>query len=95
MPYFLKLVKGQTYDLQGIQFRQLGQEKRVPKHIYDYAKNGEQFEGRFEDEKPTTNINEMDLDALKAYAEANQIDLGKSTSEDGVRNKIKEALKAE
>lgn len=92
MPYFLKMVKGRTYDLQGIQFK-LGTEKQVPKEVYEYAKNKEHFEGRVEEEKGTDNLNEMDVEALKAYAAAYQIDLGKATSEEGIRHKIKEALK--
>lgn len=36
-------------------------------------------------------LSEMDAEELKAYAEKNNIDIGKSTSESGILEKIKKA----
>ena len=39
-------------------------------------------------------LGEMDVEQLKAYAAENNIDLGQSSSQDGILKKIRAALKA-
>lgn len=43
----------------------------------------------------SSDIGGMSVEALRAYAEEKQIDLGKSTSRDGILEKIKSAMKEE
>lgn len=46
-------------------------------------------------ELPVTEFDAMDADQLRAFAEANDIDLGKATSENGMRAKIQAHLDAD
>jgi len=46
-----------------------------------------------EEKKEPSSINEMDVDQLKAYAEEHKIDIGNSTSANGILKKINDAEK--
>jgi len=46
-----------------------------------------------EEKKEPSSINEMDVDQLKAYAEEHKIDIGNSTSLNGILKKIADAEK--
>jgi len=51
-------------------------------------------EEKKEPAKDSSSINEMDVDQLKAYAEDHKIDIGNSTSVNGILKKITDAEKA-
>lgn len=92
MAYEAKMVKGVTYNLQGIDFK-LGQQKPIPDRLKDYVDNHANFELVKVEKEPTDDINEMDVEELKAYAAAHNVDIGNATSENGIRQKIKDAQK--
>lgn len=90
MAYQAKLVKGKTYNLQGIQFKNGEDAKAVPDHLVNYLKHNEMFEVTNVDDTPNT-LEEMDADELQTYAEMNNIDVGRATSKETLLERIKKA----
>lgn len=74
-----------------------GAGKTVPYGDYDkIVKENEKLKKEIEEltmDKEPVSLDGMSVEELKAYAEKNTIDIGKSNSRDGILGKIKEAEK--